>query len=313
MEVLWLHIGAPKAGSTALQRWMITNQRILLREGVLYPGREERHQALLGRHHPAPETLAYHHANGRRTRAAARAFEALRMGGVTGDLARHDAPVGVISNEHFLSYGGALDLAGLKADLEGWAREVRVIAYIRDPYEAMISRSWEAMKSGGKTYAEVSAAPALVAYEGLLAFRAAFGALELVDYGAALAETGDLVAAFLGRVAAEADLTGAVDPAPANQAPSLSAALVYEALARAVPDRADRRVRPEDLAIDGAPFTLPAAAVRAARPRLAAQYDLLERFGLSFAPPDWEALPEPDPTLTPDHLAQVAGLIGGNR
>ena len=300
MDLLWLHIGAPKAGSTALQRWTIANRRILLREGVLYPGREERHQALLARHHPAPERLAYHARNGRGTRARARAFEAGRMAGLKGDLARHRAAaVGLISNEHFLSYGRSLDLAGLRADLAGWARELRVLAYIRDPYGAMLSRSWEAMKSGGASYGAVAAQPVLVAYEGLAAFRAAFGALELVDYDKARAGAGDLVADLMGRIAPEADLTGAVDPEPTNSGltnstPSLAGALVYGAGAAA-----GRPPRLADLPRGGPPFCLPAAAVRAARPRLEAQYDLLEGFGLAFSRPDWDSLPDPPPPSAP--------------
>ncbi len=294
MRPVWLHIGAPKAGSTALQVWCVTNRAALARAGLIYPGREERHQALLSAHHPAPETLAYHRG---RDRARARAFEALRLQGMADDIARHAQATVLLSNEHLLSYAEAIDLAGLRDRLATFG-DTQILVYARDPLAAMAARSFEEIRSGGATYEDVAAHPKPVPIAGLETIFRVFGAdrITLRAYEAALAGAGEIVADAMGLIAPELDLSETVDIPRQNPTPTLEAALLLAAQNRALADtpRPARRVTPEDLAgIGRVPFALPRAAILAARPALEAQYDLLARHGLPLPRPDWDAVEDP--------------------
>jgi hypothetical protein len=137
-----LHIGAPKTGSTALQRFLASNREELRSQGYLYPAAALRADG----HHD----LAFLSGGGYPEWAVAQgeSLDSL-VDGLREEIARHDGPV-ILSSENFYLLCEPDDVAQLMRRL-GFVPEgsVQVLIYIRRQDEAHLSWYNQAVKAQG--------------------------------------------------------------------------------------------------------------------------------------------------------------------
>lgn len=306
----YLHIGTPKTGSTSLQAWCAHNKDELARRGILYPGSQKRHNALVSEVFDAPEKLRFNKTGIDYSDAAT------RRDTLAADFAEVRASRAVrtlYSNEVFVLHARKLDLDRLRNTLAAHHDAIRVLAFVRDPYKQLISRAQEIIKSGVRTYEQVCDRPPLMnVAEALQLYREAFGAEALVlrSFDETVAEPRGLTGGFLDMIQPGIDLNGFENISVMNPSLSLEAALILSGLNRDHSfsrDWAGRYLRPEMVAgIGQTKFDLPADSVLMRRDALLVQYDALARMGLHFTPPDWDALRDPQPDWGPDTMARIA-------
>lgn len=140
-RICWLHIGAPKTGSTALQMFLAANSERLDRSGYTYPSAARR----AGGHHDLAFLL-----NGGYPEWAVPQEKTL--GQLTADLRKEideGHPTIVLSSENFYLLcepAAVLDLMGQL----GFSREsIRVVVYLRRQDEAILSWYNQAVKAQG--------------------------------------------------------------------------------------------------------------------------------------------------------------------
>lgn len=141
MRRLFIHIGAPKTGSTAIQHFLASEREALLRHGILYPAAATIGQA--------------HHVIG----AAVFPGRASRLGGVPRDaafeqavadvhaeIATHRPETLILSTEYLWGVLSPNDIRRLLAAFRGW--EVHVVAYLRRQDLLAQSLFMQAVKRG---------------------------------------------------------------------------------------------------------------------------------------------------------------------
>lgn len=308
-KTCYLHIGSPKTGSTTLQAWCFRNKAALEARGVLYPGGHRRHNALLTAFHADAANLRFNRTG---ENLAEHGAGVALLAAEFAEVAASPAPRVIYSNENFFGKAGQLDLAGLHDLLRQHFDEIRVICYLRDPYKLLISRAQEQVKSGVRTYQAVVAAPPVLDMARLQDFIALFGraALELRNFDAVVAGDSSLTGDFMNCIQPGISLEGLQETGTQNVGLSLEAALLVSGLNERHGLKGDwdgRHLRLGALrGIGSTRFGLPRAAVLAVRERLLAQYGHLQAAGLAFTPPDWQALPDPQPDWSPQVLEQIA-------
>lgn len=132
--VLYIHIGRPKTGSTALQHFLMKNRQQLLTRGVLYP--------LTGCHQLSSHLFAYAYSDRLRAGAHLPAIDQRELWLALGEEVK-DASAGrvVLSSENFWF----VDPRRVKDDIDG-KYDVRVIAYIRRQDNVIASSFCEEVK-----------------------------------------------------------------------------------------------------------------------------------------------------------------------
>ncbi len=130
IKTLYIHIGRPKVGSTAIQRFLKFNRALLLERGVLYPETGERENAS----HLLAEALG-EDANPRDRQPL---FADLER-----ELADSPAQAAILSSENFYFVPPALLKAQFPATLQ-----VKIVCYLRRQDEVLVSSYVQEMKDG---------------------------------------------------------------------------------------------------------------------------------------------------------------------
>jgi hypothetical protein len=178
----WLHIGTEKTGTTSIQGFLATNRDKLLKRGFLYPKSpgSTNHLGLAcygqddGRFDGVRRALKVS-----TTQDVAR-YRARLLAELDREIAKSNASAVVFSNEHLSSrLVSRAEVLRIKNLCDRYARHTRVIVYLRNQIEFLVSRYIEAVK-GGSTHPfpfPVSSGVArLMDYESLLApWRDSFG------------------------------------------------------------------------------------------------------------------------------------------
>lgn len=156
MRKVYLHIGMPKTGTTAIQQAFSASRRTLRANGLAYPGDQADHALLI----PLFHEKGAHHGYCRRRGLAP--TEALRSGReLLEDLARLSQTFEgnvLLSSEHFRTFSDTA-LEALDAHLAGLGYELHVICYVRHPLAAAVSATQQNVKVGNATLAELFAQP----------------------------------------------------------------------------------------------------------------------------------------------------------
>lgn len=308
-KTCYLHIGSPKTGSTSIQAWCFRNKAALEGKGLLYPGTQQRHNALLSEFHKHPEELRFNRMGTDLSQDGAARAE---LTAEYAEAAASSAQAVLYSNENFLGQARQIRLKALQQELAQQFGELRILCYLRDPYKLLVSRAQEQVKSGVRTYEKVVARPPVLSMDTLQDYARVFGkeALVLRNFDKLNAAGTPLLQDCL-----EAVLPGlsAEEFAPTraqNTGLSLEAALIMSGLNREHGQKgnwAGRHLPVHALrGIGSTRFALPPEAVLGVRDKLMEQYEILDRLGMSFSPPDWDALPDARPDWSADTLEQVA-------
>jgi len=191
-----LHIGAPKTGSTAIQRALFENQDKLLAHDFLYPNVSLRGYG----HHDLAFLLGGGYPDWATSQA--RTLEDLR-GDLLAALRRHPVGTVIISSENFYLYPKPKELRDLLLSV-GMAPDdpVSVICYVRRQDAAHVSWYNQTVKAQGSvlSFAEcVRQHRSLWDYEqGLRPWQETFGtaALSIRDYSSFGAGAGDILEDF---------------------------------------------------------------------------------------------------------------------
>lgn len=311
-KICYLHIGSPKTGSTSIQAACFRNRTLLESRSILYPGGHRRHNALVSAFHAEASGLRFNQLHKDLSQpGVAEGLIDQEMEQVAASGARRV----LYSNELLLGQVNHLDLVGLRDRLQPHFAQIRVLCYLRDPYKLLISRAQEVIKSGARTYRNVVAQPPVMDMAGLSAYARVFGqqALILRNFDDIVASKVPLLADCLGTILPGIMLQGFEHTGVKNASLSLEAALIMSGLNAhhgLKSDWAGRHLRAHQLrGVGQTKFTLPRTAVLAVRDKLLAQYEILHGYRLNFSPPDWEALPDPQPDWSEQTLEQVALLM----
>jgi len=149
MKSLILHIGTHKTGSTALQQWFSANDEKLRDKGVLYPSSGRPVTGPVWGHHLLPWAIQR-----RRGIDSEKVWAELKK-----EIEASNAHTVVISSEEFDDLSKA-EVARVAEHLAPWS--LRVVIYLRNPYDFMVSYYKQIVKSGvcRKTFPEVLRASA---------------------------------------------------------------------------------------------------------------------------------------------------------
>lgn len=200
---LVLHIGMPKAGSTALQGGLLARQRELGRHGIVYPAGGDlpkNHNMLIcglfrGENLPRLFRQIYTGDNRRMRREFAAFLAKLRT---TVDTSGADTII--LSSEMMFRNLGPKKITQLREILAELAEEVQIVAYVRSPASFYLSRVQQGIKATSRIFPFTP-----VSYRAELKSYASLGAdLTVAVYDRASLRGGDITLDFLSRVAPDA-------------------------------------------------------------------------------------------------------------
>ncbi|HET7715553.1 MAG TPA: hypothetical protein VFK86_07980 [Bauldia sp.] len=204
-----LHIGMPKAGSSALQGALTRARGALRRKGVLYPKTRLNHNFLIAGLAPPDRMgrLFQQHYDG--DADAIRADFADFWGGIV-DSVRREAPSTVVLSSEFLF--GAVGEAGgdaLRALLAPLGGSTEIICYVRRPSDYYLSMAQQRLKASWV----IRPVEAIGYRRSLEAALVAAERVHAVPYDRSLFPDGDVVADFAARFMPEAaaDLRAVTD------------------------------------------------------------------------------------------------------
>lgn len=309
----YLHVGSPKTGSTSIQNWFRANRQVLEKKGILYPGGEKRHQAILSKFLDDPMGTRFHWLNQRTTLEDIRTYDENAVKKMYTDIRNSPAERILISNELFVTKGRHLDFRRLKQHLSGHFDRVVVIGYVRDPLKALVSRSQEQIKSGVRTYEAVAKSPYPIPLEVFDVLLEVFGAENCLirNFDEIRGAGVNIIEDLVHLIDPELELGPDMEFKQVNASLSLEAALVMSGLNskyRVYNNKKSRHVRIADLRSIGATgFALPGETIQKVRPQLLAQYAYLNNeLGMNFPVPDFDAIKDPQPDWGPETMRQIA-------
>lgn len=152
MPSVFVHIGMPKCGSTALQRTLAGNRGLLHKHGVSYPGEAQDHVALCARFHRAGTGHFYFRNTGTGAAEAETQADALMA-----EVA--DASGDVILSSEYLHNLGRENCERLAETISAMGHEPVFACYVRHPVDAAISGAQQSIKRGERRLHETVAAP----------------------------------------------------------------------------------------------------------------------------------------------------------
>jgi hypothetical protein len=310
MRTCFVHIGAPKAGSTSIQRFLQNNKEALVDLGVVSPGLKARQNFLVSMFHASPLQLPFNHGF-KDDEAAFRADLAEQKRAFDDDLAQHPNSNFVISNEQFLLQSSDLDLAGLFDFLKRYTSEIRIVICVRDPVQAAISRAQEMVKVGRNTFDEVSRKAPIVPLEAASRYIDVFGKERMIaikmDSGTSILDP------FAAVVGISPEQLKKLDTRRVNESISLEAALIasHAPTTRETKSGKRRSVRPAHLRqIGETRFSLPASAFKGRWWEFEKQYKYAaDVLGVGFQAPVLANWPEPKPNWNESTLAGIATAL----
>jgi len=245
----WLHIGTEKTGSTSIRSYLAQNRSVLLAQNCLYPlaAGTTNHYALTAfglddsRIDSTRSGLGIFHS------VAAVAFRQKFVAALQDEIAASGASTLVFSNELLSSrLRSPAEIARIKSLCDGFARNTKVVVYLRNQADFLVSRYMNIVAEGGKQEFDFRMRSIIADYSLLLErWSAAFGRenivarrFEQMDFPG-----GNLLADFADTVGIDAAL---LSPVPRSN-PSIDA----ESLAFL---RATNRNLPQLLAKHIAPY-----------------------------------------------------------
>lgn len=219
---LILHIGMPKAGSTALQTALAATRGPLRQRGVLYPkGALNQNFLIAGIAPPGRLGRVYAQQYGNDHAAIARDFEGFWKGIVT--AVEDQAPaVVVLSGELLFGTIGDVGPEPVRALLAPLGAKIEIIAYLRRPSDYYLSMAQQRLKASW----EIRPVAPIRYRKPLEAARAVADVVHAVPFERESFPGGDVVADFARRMLPEAEnLLRAVDD------PKVKASMSAEAMA----------------------------------------------------------------------------------
>jgi hypothetical protein len=290
-ETCFLHIGAPKTGSTSIQRSVWGARALLEAHSVHYPGVAPNHKFLVSSFMADPERFDYNRMQGRS--AAEIAANDARSRAEFERAARASAsPTLALSSEHMVMLD-APAISRLRAYLGTLARNVRLVVYLRHPLSAVGSFMQEAVKTGSKRLATMQQNPPFTDAKRILPpWAEAFGKPNVIlrEMHADALVNGDVVDDFLTVVGFGGPF-GQVARVRANESLSAPAVLIADALAGVAPkfsgDRGEeRRIQSFLFGIKGPKFVPEAEVLRRTEQRAKGHVAYLEQeWGIRLRPP----------------------------
>lgn len=273
---IYIHIGMHKTGTTSIQATFYANRRRLLRHDINYFGIAENHsQTLFPLFCDRPHAYIKNRRSGIDTEAKAARKNAATAYTLRRSLEKNRCSRFVISGEALSALSPA-GVARLKATLAPYAAQMRIVAYLREPYGYMTSAVQQRLRDG-ETYEDLIAKPPLPNYRKRLSgYFESFGReqIEIRVFDPEHFAGADLIADFLTAIDAPAALARELPALRRNVALSLEAAWLmnaankrYRRHSAAAPNPALFADLPELLAaIPGQRFALPPKVYAAAAP-----------------------------------------------
>lgn len=144
---LFLHIGAPRTGSSALQLWLRSNRSLLIKNRILYP-------QIMGESFVAAMAPAWPRDIAQQRLGIAGPRRALQLrrdvsAALVREVEEAQPEVIIVSAEQFFD---RLDKRAVRRNLQSilapMAQEIRVLVYLRRQDEAIYSRHWNSARLG---------------------------------------------------------------------------------------------------------------------------------------------------------------------
>lgn len=317
LKTMFVHIGTGKTGTTAIQRTMYASRRFLRGRRFFYPSNMPNHHFLVSRFIASPDRMEVNRRAGlsgeamqRHISDQIREFEA--------EMRSEPFKVGIISSEYFDGLdSGACEQ--LRAYLEKFAKEIRIICYVRHPLAHAASYAQQIVKHGGMTFADIDTKMRRPPYfsfaQRLPKWIDAFGreAMIVRPFERERLKDQDVVADFAQVIGYGGKLRPLKQKA-VNESLSMPAALVADALAGLAPVGSPERGKLFYLRqIKGPKFRLTRAMAERVLAESADDLAYLEReFGLTLANPDDGVYAEDiEPVFTLETVRSLAQILNG--
>ena len=141
---LWLHVGPPKTGTTALQRSIFEHRDALLGIGIYSPSFERNHR-FFAKHFSSRSQLLSE-------------YPTFTLKQYESELASAGCDKALLTSEHFVRLTES-ELVNMADYVTSQFESVDVVYFVRDPLLALPSMVQEVIKNGGKTRAELVERP----------------------------------------------------------------------------------------------------------------------------------------------------------
>jgi hypothetical protein len=215
---LILHIGMPKAGSTALQKALAKSRRALRKAGILYPKGTFNHNFLIaGMVTPAHLGRVFEQHYADNADAVGRDFTAFWRN-IVDAIERHRPSMVVMSGEYLFDGLGRAGPGPLRALLAPLGAQTEIVCYVRRPSDQYLALVQQWLKASW----EIDPVRPMTYRPQLEAAAAAADRLHVIPYDRSQFPDADIVADFASRFVpeAEAELRAATNP---SQNASMSA------------------------------------------------------------------------------------------
>ena len=167
----WLHIGTEKTGSTSIRNYLALNRAALLSQGYLYPRTPgpTNHYALTAFALDDARIEGTRRTLGIGDQESVARFRAGFMDSLERETATSGASTVIFSNELLSSrLRSPAELARIKALCDGIARETKIVVYLRNQADFLVSRYTNIVWEGGTKEFRFRGPPALADYSRLL-------------------------------------------------------------------------------------------------------------------------------------------------
>ncbi|WP_262695507.1 tetratricopeptide repeat protein [Kordiimonas aquimaris] len=243
-KTCFLHIGAPKTGTSSIQYTLFNNRAHLKEAGFFYPANASNHVFLASRFRDNPEEMIFHKKRGRLTRAVIDEYHKAEMTRFEQDARESKCENLILSSEFFPSTSKAA-CHELFTYLKQFAEEVKVIYYIRHPLSQITSSYQQRVKVGipvEDNYADYKFYAPNVSKK----FANAFGVenMDVREFDRRYLKNGDAVADFAEAVGISDALLSRMEVYSENQSLSHEAFLIADSINRQFPAYEDGRWNP---------------------------------------------------------------------
>ena len=278
-EKIYVHIGPPKTGTTAIQNFLHQNADLLRCYGLIYPKRESNHRFVVSSFVKNPTTFYYNLqknlSEGQVTQNTAETLEYLRAEALEGDGKKL-----ILSSEHFT----VLDEHSIK-EMKNFLKEIShqcyVIAYVRHPIAALESHIQQIIYNGSRGLNTLLTDPPSSKYEILFEkWAKVFGKKNTIirPMNPSGRKNWDIIDDFLQLIGYSGGRDGLIESKRNNPALSHPAVLIADALFHIAP-KSDKRRGPEGYLkmIRGPKFAVKEDVVSKATEKSNADLEYLER------------------------------------